>query len=171
MEFTFETEYNVKTMALMAKALRKTIRKKRSRRSHIFGWIMAIIGLLLVIYRGFSFDFRSIITLAAVLVIVISLLFEDKINGYIAKRRLLPGTEKAVAVFSEKGFVSTTDIGKSEWNYDRIVNVAETDDFFVFMFNMSHAQLYDKRHLQGGTVDEFRRFIETATGKTVQFVK
>ena len=40
--------------------------------------------------------------------------------------------------------------------------------FFVFVFSASHAQLYDKRSLQGGTADEFRRFIEAATGKTVQ---
>ena len=32
MGFTFETEYSAKTMAFMARALRKTIRKKHSRR-------------------------------------------------------------------------------------------------------------------------------------------
>ena len=113
MEFTFETQYNAKTMSLMAKALRKTIRKKRSRRSHIFGWIFTILGLLLII-EGFAFDFRTIILSIAVLLLLVDLLFEDKINGYVAKKHLLPGTEKAVTAFSENGFVSTTDAGKSE---------------------------------------------------------
>lgn len=36
-EFTFETTYNQKAMTTMARALRKTVRKKHSRRSHIFG--------------------------------------------------------------------------------------------------------------------------------------
>ena len=130
MEFTFETQYNTKTMTIMAKALRKTIRKKHSRRSHIFGWIVTVLGSFLVI-KNFAFDFRTILTSIAILMVLGALLFEDRLNGYIAKKRLLPGTEKAVSVFSENGFISTTDIGKSEWNYDRILLIAETADFFV----------------------------------------
>ena len=122
-------------------------------------------------HKKFSLDFRTIITSIAILAILIALLFEDRINGYVAKKRLLPGTEKAVAVFSESGFISTTDIGKSEWNYDKIMLIAETADFFVFVFSASHAQLYDKRHLQGGTVDDFRCFIEAATNKQVLPIK
>ena len=171
MKFSFETQYNAKTLAVMAKALRKTIRKKHSRRSHIFGWIVVAFALLLLLSDGFVVDFRSVVTLIAVLGVLIALLFEDRLNGYVAKKRLLPGTDASVAVFSENGFVSTTDVGKSEWNYDKIIMIAETADFFVFIFSANHAQLYDKRHLQGGTVDEFRRFIEMATGKTVQRIK
>ena len=170
MKFTFETQYNTKTMTIMAKALRKTIRKKHSRRSHIFGWIVTILGLFLVI-KNFAFDFRTILTSIAILMIFGALLFEDRLNGYIAKKRSLPGTEKAVSVFSENGFISTTDIGKSEWNYDKIMLIAETADFFVFIFSANHAQLYDKRHLHGGTADDFRQFIERATGKQVQAIK
>lgn len=170
MEFTFETQYNAKTMSVMAKALRKTIRKKHSKRSHIFGWIVIFFGLLFVIV-DFSLHFRTVITSIAVLVLLIALLFEDKINGYAAKKRLLPGTEKSVTVFAETGYTSTTCIGKSEWNYDKILLIAETADFFVFIFSKSHAQLYDKRHLQGGTAGDFRRFIEAATNKRVQPLK
>ena len=88
MEFTFETQYNAKTMATMAKALRKTIRRKHSRRSHLFGWIVTVLGLFLVV-ANFALDFRTIVTLVAVLAIVIALVFEDTINGYMAKKRLL----------------------------------------------------------------------------------
>ena len=171
MEFSFETQYNAKTLAVMAKALRKTVRKKRSRRSHIFGWIVIVFSLLLLLSDGFVVDFRSVVTWIAVLAILIALLFEDRLNGYVAKMRLLPGTDSSVAVFSENGFVSTTEVGKSEWNYDKIITIAETADFFVFVFSANHAQLYDKRQIQGGTAEDFRRFIESATGKTVQPVK
>ena len=167
MEFTFETTYNAKTMAVMAKALRKTIRKKHSRRSHLFGWIVAVLGLLLA-GKNFAFDFRTAVTLAAVFTVLAALLFEDRINGFAAKKRLLPGTDKATAVFTEEGYRSETEVGKSEWSYDKILLIAETADFFVFVFSASHAQLYDKRSLQGGTADEFRRFLEAATGKQVQ---
>lgn len=170
MEFTFETKYTAKTMTSMAKALRKTIRKKHSRRSRIFGWVVVALGILLAISNGFILDFRTVATLISVLVILIALIFEDKINGYVAKRRLLLGTEKAVTVFTDDSFLSTTDVGKTEWNYDKIKIIAETADFFVFIFSASHAQLYDKKHLQGGTTDDFRNFIEEKTGKQVQSI-
>lgn len=171
MEFTFDTQYNAKTMASMAKALRKTIRKKHSRRSHVLGWIVTVLALLFLAANGFTFDLRTVVTVTAVLVIFITLLFEDRINGCTAKKRLLAGTERAVTVFRENGFISTTEVGKTEWNYDKILTIAETGDFFVFIFSVSHAQLYDKRSLQGGTADDFRRFIEAATGKQIQSIK
>ena len=170
MKFTFETAYNAKTMAVMARALRKTIRKKHSRRSHIFGWIVSALGLLLAV-KNFAFDFRTVVTLLAVSAILIALLCEDRINGYTAKKRLLSGTEKAVSVFTDDGFASATAVGKTEWNYDKLLMIAETSEFFVFLFSANHAQLYDKRNLQGGTADDFRRFIEAATGKQVQPIR
>ena len=115
MEFRFETQYTAKTMVVMARALRKTIRKKRSRRSHIFGWVVFALGVLLVLINGFALNFRTVITLAAAAVILFALLFEDRINGYVASKQLLPGMEKAVTVFSEGGFTSTTDVGTTEW--------------------------------------------------------
>ena len=120
---------------------------------------------------GFEFHLRAVVTLAAVAAIVIALLFEDQINGYVAKRRMLPGMESAKTLFTREGFTSTTDIGKTDWNYDKILCVAETKGFFVFVFSQNHAQLYDKAGLMGGTADDFRAFIENVTGKRVQRVK
>lgn len=168
MEFTFETHYDAKALTLMAKALRKTVRKKRSRRTHLFGWVVIVLGLLLVLSKGGVFDFATVITLVATMIVLLALLFEDRLNGYVAKARLLPGTENAVTVFSESGFTSTTDVGNTQWNYDKIMMIVETDDFFVFLYSQNHAQLYDKRHLQGGTAEAFRRFMEAATGKQIQ---
>lgn len=171
MEFTFSTQYNAKTMAVMAKALRRTIRKKHSRRSHILGWIVIAFAVLLLLSNEFFLDFRSVVTLIAVAAILVTLLFEDRINGYLAQKKLLPGTERADAVFTAESFVSTTDIGQTEWNYDKILAVAETADFFVFIFSASHAQLYDKNSLHGGTAEDFRGFIEKMTGKQVIYIK
>ena len=162
MEFTFETEYNDKALTAMAKALRKTVRKKKNRRSHIFGAIVAVLGLV-VIARDFAFDFSTIITMAAVLVLLLTLFFEDRLNGHWAKKRLLPGTKNVVSHFSAEGFTTITEAGKTDWKYDKIQTVIETGDAFVFAFSKNHGQIYDKNHLQGGTVDEFRRFNEAAT--------
>ena len=93
-----------------------------------------------------TINVRTAITSSAVLAILMSLLLEDRIWGY-GKKRLLPGTEKAVVVFTENGYSSTTYIGKSEWQYDKILLISETEELFVFIFSKCHAQLYDKRHL------------------------
>ena len=64
MEFKFKTAYNQEATTIMAKALRKTIRKRRSRRSHIFGVIVIVIALLFSLPLGnenFVIDFKTII--------------------------------------------------------------------------------------------------------------
>ena len=174
MKFIFETTYNQKALTEMAKGVRKTARKKRTKRSHIFGWIVIALALLLALYDikdGIEFTSNRIVTLFAALVILIVLLFEDKINGYVAKKRMLPGTEKSKATFTKEGFYSETQVGKTEWNYDKILILAETKDYFIFVFSVSHAQVYDKNNLSGGTAKEFREFICERTGKSMTTLK
>ena len=174
MKFEFETIYNQKALTTMAKAVRKTARKKGTIRSHIFGWIVIALAIFLTladVKDGFEITANKIITLLAALVIFIVLIFEDKINGYVARKRMLPGTEIAKATFSEEGFCSETDVGKTEWNYERVLLLAETKDYFIFVFSSSHAQVYDKNNLSGGTAEEFRRFICERTGKSMTTLK
>ena len=176
MKFTFETEYNTKTMSVMAKSLRKTIRKKHSRRSHIFGWIVVILAVMLSVVsdtESFVVDFKKVITWAAALAIIVSFVFEDWLNGYFARKRMLKGTEKSISTFDTEiatAFISETAIGKSEFSYDKVAQIAETERYFVFIFSENHAQVYDKVSISGGTVDEFREFISKVTNKTVVFV-
>ena len=173
-EFTFETTYNQKAMNSMARALRKTVRKKHSRRSHIFGWIITVLAVLLVLpigEREVVFNFRTVITWAVIVIIVATLLFEDWINGYIARKRMLPGTAFALCTFGEDDYVSETKAGKTEWKYENIETIAETKDYFVFLFGKNHAQVYDKNSLQGGSIEEFRTFLVKKTEKEIWSVK
>lgn len=173
-EFTFETTYNQKAMTTMARALRKTVRKKHSRRSHIFGWIITVLAVLLVLpigEREVVFNFRTVITWAVIVIIVATLLFEDWINGYIARKRMLPGTVFALCTFGEDDYVSETKAGKTEWKYENIETIAETKDYFVFLFGKNHAQVYDKNSLQGGSIEEFRTFLVKKTEKEIWSVK
>ena len=173
-EFTFETTYNQKAMNTMARALRKTVRKKHSRRSHIFGWIITVLAVLLVLpigEREVVFNFRTVITWAVIVIIVATLLFEDWINGYIARKRMLPGTAFALCTFGEDDYVSETKAGKTEWKYENIETIAETKNYFVFLFGKNHAQVYDKSSLQGGSIEEFRTFLMKKTEKEIWSVK
>lgn len=172
--FTFETTYNQKAMTTMARALRKTVRKKHSRRSHIFGWIITVLAVLLVLpigEREVVFEFRTVITWAVIVIVVATLLFEDWINGYIARKRMLPGTAFALCAFGEDDYVSETKAGKTEWKYENIETIAETKDYFVFLFGKNHAQVYDKSSLQGGSIEEFRTFLVKKTEKEIWSVK
>ena len=173
MEFKFETAYDQKAVTVMASVMRKTMRKKRSRRSHVFGVIVALFAILLTLPLGdrvFVLDFRTVLTWLVSAILFFTLVFEDKINGYIARKRMLPGLSKAIVTFYPDSYCSETEIGKSEFKYDSIVMLAETAEYFVFLFSQSHAQIYDKKTIQGGTIDEFRNFIGDITGIEVQSV-
>ena len=170
MEFVFETDYDRKAMTAMAKGLRKTVRKKRSRRSHIFGWIVIALGLLLS-WPSEEVKASDVVTWIAIAVMLGALVFEDRLNGYFARKKMLPGTSHAKAIFTEDGYRSETQMGNTEWKYENITAMAETKDYFVFLFSKNHAQVYDKRTLTGGTADEFRAFMQEKTEKAIEIVK
>lgn len=174
MEFKFETAYNQKAVTAMARTLRKTIRKKRSRHAHVLGWIVIALVLVFTLPLGeneFAFDIRTVITWLAGIIILMVLLFEDSINGYIARKRMLAGSGQSTTIFQDETFTTTTEIGKTEFIYNKINLLAETDSYFVFVYDKSHAQVYDKSRLSGGTAEEFRKFIEEKTDKAITKVK
>ena len=171
MGIQFETDYNMETLTAMAKGLRKTVRKKRSRRVHIFAAVVLILGLLTILATvagGEPLGASGVVTL---LVVILVSLFEDRLNAWFAKKRLLPGTEHAAATFEEDGYVSATGVTESRFSYAQIVAVAETARYFVFALSSHHTQAYDKRTIRGGSVEDFRAFIAEKTGKLVENIK
>ena len=173
MGIQFETDYNMETLTAMAKGLRKTVRKKRSRRVHIFAAVVLILGLLTILATtagGEPLGASGVVTLLVMLVVILVSLFEDKLNAWFARKRLLPGTEHA-ATFEEDGYVSATSMSESKFSYAQIVAVAETACYFVFALSSCHTQAYDKRTIRGGSVEDFRAFIAEKTGKLVENIK
>lgn len=174
-EFSFQTTYDSKALTAMSRALRKTLRKKRSHRTRIFSVILIIlIGLMLVIPLiggTFVLDGPTVLMTVIMLILLCLLIFEDRVNGWFAKKHMLKGAEQPASTFREDGYQSVTAAGTTQWSYDNIAMLAETGDYFMFLFLPSHAQIYDKASLTGGTVEEFRTFIQEKTGKSVQQVK
>ncbi len=166
MEFVIETEYTTKAMTAMARALRKTVRKKRSRRSFLMGFLVVLLGCIFLV-GNLQWNMRSILTFLAVVAVVIGLLFQDQLNGYIAKKQMLPEMERAIAAFHEEGYHSETAFGSSDFSYDKIQLIAENRDFFVFIFSSSHAQVYAKQGMRKGTPTEFKDFLYRVTQKEV----
>jgi len=171
MNVTFQTVYDRKALQAMAKALRKTVRKKQSRRSHVFGWIVVVLGLLLSLIpgeNGFTVTGRTALTWIVVAVILVTLIWEDQINGYFAEKRALPGTKHTTAAFDEEGYTSVNAAGETRWKYENIQMVAETAEYFIFVLNVNHGQAYRKQTITGGTTEEFRAFLEKKLGKPVE---
>jgi len=169
MEFTFVTDYDSKGLTAMARGLRKTVRKRHSRRTRIFAAIVLAFGLLLS-WPGETIDARNIVTWAVLAIMVLVMVFEDRLNAFFSRKRMIPGTEHARSVFTEENFRSETDVGTTEWKYDKVTAMAETRDYFVFLYGKNHAQIHDKRTLTGGTVEEFRTFLQEKTEKKICLV-
>lgn len=174
MEFRFETRYDQKGLTAMARALRKTIRKKRSRRSHIFGWCVVVLaGLLIAAQRllGEPWALRDTLNCGVGAILLVILFTEDQVNAFFAKKKLLPGTSSAKCVFREESYTSTTEVASTEFHYESVQQVCETADYFVLLFSQQHGQIYDKASLSGGTAEEFRTFITEKTGKPIAYIK
>ena len=171
MEFTFETTYDRKATTAMAKGLRKTVRKKHSRRSHFFGWIVIILGLLLSWPSEAGIEQKNVITWIVIAILLLVTVFEDRLNGWLARKRMLPGSVHSKVCFREDGYRSETAAGNTDWKYETITAMAETKDYFVFLFGKNHAQVHDKRTMTGGTPEEFRAFLQEKTGKDIETLK
>ena len=174
MEFRFETTYDQKGLTAMARALRRTLRKKRSRRSHIFGWcIVALDALLIVVERMLHepWTFRNSLTLGIDVLLIVILFTEDQVNAFFAKKKILPGTSSARSVFTDEGYTSATEAAVTAFRYEAVQQVCETAGYFVLLFSQQHGQIYDKASLSGGTVEEFRTFITEKTGKPIAYIK
>ena len=173
MEFHFTTVYDHACMTAMAKALRKTVRRKHSRRTHLLGYLLIAVVLLLwlpIINGRRRADFGDIISLIVIVVMAVVLWKEDSLNALLAGKRMLPGSQKAEATFTETGYRSATEAATTEWTYENmtIAAICDVGDYVVFALNKTLAQAYDKRTMTGGSMEEFYRFLEEKTGKTVE---
>lgn len=168
--FTFETKHDQAAMTAMAKALRKTVRKKRSRRSHILGWSMVVLLVILLLpgESGWVWEVRTVVNLVVLVALLAVLLFEDSLNGYAARFRLLAGTETGTTVFTEESYTFQCPVAKSEWKYDAVRQAVDTGAHFVLIFSTSHAQVYAKAGLQEGTPEAFAVFLADKIDKPVQ---
>ncbi len=172
--FTFVTRYDQRALTAMARGMRKTLRRRKNLFTRIFGWSVFILGLALSLMpgeNGFEITGRTLISWLALLALLLVLLLEDSVNGFLSGRKKLTGLEKITVTFLPEEYRSVADIGKTQWTYEGIAAIAEAPDYFIFMLNAFYAQVFDKRTLSGGTVQEFRDFIRQRTGKAITAIR
>ena len=167
MEFTCHTTYDQKALTAMARAVRKTVRAKRNRYIRLYAWI--IIGLLLVsVWLSWGNVWQTALNSAAIVAMLLVTWKEDAINGYFAKRKALPGTDFSDTVFHPDNFLVKTAAAESRWQYDKILALADTDGYVIFVMGKNHAMAMEKANLEGGSISEFCRFIEDKSGRKIQ---
>lgn len=167
MKFTCHTTYDQKALTAMARAVRKTIRAKRSRRIRLYAWV--IIGLLLVsLWLSWGNVWQSVLNCAVIAALLLINWKEDALNGYFAKRKALPGTDAADTAFYPDYYLVKTWAAESKWHYDKILALAQTRDYLVFVMGKDHALAMEKATLEGGSMREFCCFLEEKSGRKIQ---
>ncbi len=174
MTFEINTSITNQSMTVAARAMRKVLRRKRSIIFAILGWIIFFLNaLLLVPFDGepFIFDVSTVTALLVEGLLLSALLFQDRINGMIARRNTLGGTKEYRSVFGDESYTVVTAVATSTLRYELIDALAESQDHMVLLMKKRYAQPLDKRAITGGTVEEFRSFLEEKTGKKFRGVR
>ena len=161
-------------MTIASRAMRRVLRRKRSIIWAIFDWSVFLFNALLLIpFDGepFSLNAGTVISLLVEVMLLSVLLFQDRLNGIIACKNTLAGTKEYHVVFGEESYTVVTEVTTSTFRYELIDAMAESQDYMILLMKKRFAQPLDKRTLTGGTVEEFKRFLEEKTGKTFRRVK
>ena len=173
MTFEIHSDITNRSMTMAARAMRRVLRRKRSIMWAISGWTVFFINALLLIpFDGepFALDVRTVTSLLVEVMLSV-LLFQDRFNGMIARKNALAGTKEYHVAFGEDSYTVVTAATTSTFRYELIDALAESQDYIIFLMKKRYAQPLDKRTLTGGTVEEFKRFLEEKTGKTFRRVK
>ena len=174
MTFEIRSDITNRSMAIASRAMRRVLRRKRSIIWAIFGWsVFFINALLLIPFDGESFtlDASTMISLLVEVMLLSVLLFQDRLNGMIACKNTLAGTKDYHIAFGEESYTVITEVTTSTFRYELIDALAESQDYIILLMKKRYVQPLDKRTLTGGTVEEFKRFLEEKTGKTFRRVK
>lgn len=164
--FIVEQTYDIKTMTALNRAARKTVRRWYNI-LRVAVWLLLILsaGTMLVSMCFGIFDLPDdwIFPTSCVLMLLF-LVFDDKLNGWISLRSLLPGSAHSTTVFTDEAYTVTTDTTVTEYRYENITALCEAEGYFIFFLGNKHGQCFDKRGFQTGEPDAFRRFVAEKTG-------
>ena len=174
MTFEIHSDITNRSMTIASRAMRRVLRRKRSIIWAIFGWsVFFINALLLIPFDGepFALDVRTVTSLLVEVMLLSVLLFQDRLNGMIACKNTLAGIKDYHIAFGEESYTVVTAATTSTFRYELIDALAESRDYIILLMKKRYVQPLDKRTLTGGTVEEFKRFLEEKTGKDFRRMK
>lgn len=169
-EYVVQTTVDSRAMTVLAKAARKTLRRRRSRLVHIFGMAVTAVMLVLALGSWMIGDRMWWLNLALAALMLAVTASEDRINGLVGLRQVQPGSREVTAEFSGGHYVHRTETAVSLWQYDKVQAVCETGEYFVLLLDSRHGQIYAKKGFTRGTPMAFRDFISRKTGKLIVYI-
>ncbi len=170
--FEVEQTYDLAALTVLCRAARKTVQRWKTVLRGVV-WAIFVLGAALIVFQlaQGTFDPDDWYLFAAIAFLLAFLLFEDRLNAWVALRNLVPGTAHSTTVFDDDAYTVTTDTTQTRWEYENITGLCETERYFLFFLGKRHGQCFDKRGFRAGEPEVFRAFIERKTGKTFQKTK
>ncbi len=169
--FIIQTEINQKTMTALARMTRKTLRRGRSGPVRMLAWFIVALELFLTTVYIRAGEGGWLVNVLLACIMLACILGEDHVNGAVGLRQVLQASRSVNASFKEDGYVHRTQAGESWWPYRQIRAIVESRDYFAFLLDRTHGQIYDKNGFSWGNSDEFRDFIQRKTGLKIQQVR
>ena len=167
MELTFEMNYNQKAMTAMAKALRKGLQEEQDKKSRIIGWVFVVLTVFIVLLSE-KLGWMQIIALILVACFSAYLIWQDTVNGFLAMKKLPEKMRTGKWLFREDGYFSDTEAGESDYSYENIFMMVESQGYMILVFHEGTAHIIDMSTIQGGTAEDFRRLLRKKTSLTIQ---
>lgn len=167
MEFTCRTAYDQKALTAASRALCKTIRTQHSFAVRHRTW--SVIALAAIsFWLSWGTAWQMVLSCVAIFGLLIVNWKGDAIDAYFEKRWGYPDTDSADAAFYTHHFQVDAAAAESTWQYDRILALAETGEYLILVMGKNHALAMEKAMLEGGSLPEFRHFLEKKSGRTIQ---
>ena len=167
MEFTCRAACDQKALTAANRVLRKTIRSEQSFVVRYRGG--QIIALLAVgLWLSWGTVWQTALTCAVIFGLLLLHWKGDAIDAYFAKRWGHPDTDSTDAAFYTDHFQVDAAAAESKRQYDRILALAETGEYLILVMGKNHALAMEKATLEGGSLPDFRRFLEERSGQSIQ---
>lgn len=167
MELSFEMNYDLKAMTTMAKAVRKGLQEEQDKRSKIIGWAFIVLTLLILLFSE-KFGWMQITALILIIGFSAYLVMQDTVNGFLAMKKLPIALRTGTWLFREDGYFSDTEAGESDYSYENIFLIVESQGYMILVFHDGKAHIIDMSTIKGGTDADFRRLLRKKTSLTIQ---
>lgn len=92
------------------------------------------------------------------------------INAWLSKCAFPKWGSPIETTFNEENYVARDQKTTGIWSYDLVWALVETSTYIMFVLDKRRFQAFDKTSLTGGTLEEFRTFIEEKTQKKVRLI-
>jgi len=169
MEFTFDMNYNQKAMTAMAKAIRKGLQEEQDKKSKIIGWVFVALTVLILLFSK-TFGWMQIVASVIIAVFAAYLIWQDQVNGYFAMKKLPEKMRTGKWLFREDGYFSDSEAGESDYSYQNIFMMVESQGYMILVFHEGKAQIIDLSTIQGGTAADFRKLLRRQTNLSIHTV-